>query len=72
MQVQRAYKTELSLNDGQVTACRRHAGAARWGSPSSSGNCSTRQPGMGREWSWRIGGSHRASGVVAVAGWMRS
>ncbi|MGO8947529.1 MAG: RNA-guided endonuclease InsQ/TnpB family protein [Ktedonobacterales bacterium] len=30
MHVQRAYKTELSLNDGQVTACRRHAGAARW------------------------------------------
>jgi putative transposase len=30
MLVQRAYKTELDLNDRQVTACRRHAGAARW------------------------------------------
>src|SRR5215469_7147335 len=30
MRVQRAYKTELDLNDQQVTACRRHAGAARW------------------------------------------
>ncbi|MGO8947763.1 MAG: RNA-guided endonuclease InsQ/TnpB family protein [Ktedonobacterales bacterium] len=30
MLVRRAYKTELALNDGQVTACRRHAGAARW------------------------------------------
>ncbi|MGO8949375.1 MAG: helix-turn-helix domain-containing protein [Ktedonobacterales bacterium] len=30
MQAQRAYKTELSLNDGQISACRRHAGAARW------------------------------------------
>jgi putative transposase len=28
--VQRAYKTELDLNDRQVTACRQHAGAARW------------------------------------------
>ena len=28
--IQRAYKTELDLNDKQVTACRRHAGAARW------------------------------------------
>ena len=28
--VQRAYKTELDLNDQQVTACRQHAGAARW------------------------------------------
>ncbi len=28
--IQRAYKTELDLNDQQVTACRRHAGAARW------------------------------------------
>ncbi|HEX9413633.1 MAG TPA: transposase, partial [Ktedonobacterales bacterium] len=26
----RAYKTELDLNDRQVTACRKHAGAARW------------------------------------------
>ena len=30
MRVQRAYKTELDLNDLQVTACRQHAGAARW------------------------------------------
>ena len=30
MRVQRAYKTELDLNDRQVTACRQHAGAARW------------------------------------------
>ncbi|MGO8950756.1 MAG: RNA-guided endonuclease InsQ/TnpB family protein, partial [Ktedonobacterales bacterium] len=30
MLVQRAYKTELALNDRQVTACRQHAGAARW------------------------------------------
>ena len=30
MVVQRAYKTELDLNDRQVTACRQHAGAARW------------------------------------------
>lgn len=28
--IQRAYKTELSLNDQQTTACRKHAGAARW------------------------------------------
>ncbi len=28
--VQRAYKTELDLNDTQTTACRKHAGAARW------------------------------------------
>src|SRR5215469_3728723 len=28
--VQRAYKTELDLNKEQVTACRKHAGAARW------------------------------------------
>ncbi|HEV8192037.1 MAG TPA: RNA-guided endonuclease TnpB family protein [Ktedonobacterales bacterium] len=28
--IQRAYKTELSLNNKQVTACKRHAGAARW------------------------------------------
>jgi putative transposase len=28
--IQRAYKTELDLNDKQVTACRQHAGAARW------------------------------------------
>src|SRR5262250_1236571 len=30
MLVQRAYKTELDLTDQQVTACRQHAGAARW------------------------------------------
>jgi putative transposase len=30
MRVQRAYKTELDLNDRQLTACRQHAGAARW------------------------------------------
>jgi hypothetical protein len=30
MWVQRAYKTELDLSDRQVTACRQHAGAARW------------------------------------------
>ncbi|MGO8949727.1 MAG: RNA-guided endonuclease InsQ/TnpB family protein [Ktedonobacterales bacterium] len=30
MLVQRAYKTELDLIDRQVTACRQHAGAARW------------------------------------------
>ena len=28
--IQRAYKTELDLNDEQITACRKHAGAARW------------------------------------------
>jgi putative transposase len=35
MKVMRAYKTELDLNNAQVTACKRHAGAARsaynWG-----------------------------------------
>ena len=30
MLVTRAYKTELDLNDKQVTACKQHAGAARW------------------------------------------
>jgi putative transposase len=30
MLVQRAYKTELDLTDRQATACRQHAGAARW------------------------------------------
>jgi putative transposase len=30
MLVKRAYKTELALNDRQVTACKQHAGAARW------------------------------------------
>jgi hypothetical protein len=29
MLVQRAFKTELDLNDQQVTACKQHAGAAR-------------------------------------------
>ena len=28
--MQRAYKTELDLNNQQITACRKHAGAARW------------------------------------------
>jgi putative transposase len=28
--VTRAYKTELDLNHQQTTACRKHAGAARW------------------------------------------
>jgi putative transposase len=28
--IQRAYKTELNLNNAQITACRKHAGAARW------------------------------------------
>jgi len=28
--IQRAYKTELDLNNEQITACRMHAGAARW------------------------------------------
>jgi transposase len=30
MLVTRAYKTELDLNNEQITACRQHAGAARW------------------------------------------
>ena len=30
MLITRAYKTELALNNEQVTACRQHAGAARW------------------------------------------
>jgi putative transposase len=30
MNVLRAYKTELDLNNAQVTACKRHAGAARY------------------------------------------
>lgn len=30
MRVMRAYKTELDLNNEQVTACKRHAGAARY------------------------------------------
>src|SRR5215831_13653664 len=28
--IQRAYKTELALNNEQLTACKRHAGVARW------------------------------------------
>ncbi len=28
--IQRAYKSELALNDRETTACKRHAGAARW------------------------------------------
>src|SRR5215467_7168249 len=28
--IQRAYQTELDLNDQQITACKKHAGAARW------------------------------------------
>jgi putative transposase len=28
--IQRAYKTKLALNNEQITACKRHAGAARW------------------------------------------
>jgi putative transposase len=28
--VTRAYKTELALNNAQMTACKKHAGAARW------------------------------------------
>ena len=28
--IQRAYKTELDLNNEQIAACKRHAGAARW------------------------------------------
>jgi putative transposase len=27
---QRAFKTELALNNAQITACKKHAGAARW------------------------------------------
>jgi len=30
MRILRAYKTELALNNTQTTACKRHAGAARW------------------------------------------
>ena len=30
MKILRAYKTELDLNNLQVTACKKHAGAARW------------------------------------------
>ena len=28
--IQRAYRTELDLNDKQTAACKRHAGVARW------------------------------------------
>jgi putative transposase len=28
--IQRAFKTELALNNAQITACKKHAGAARW------------------------------------------
>ena len=28
--IQRAYKTELDLNNEQITVCKKHAGAARW------------------------------------------
>src|SRR4029077_19846775 len=28
--IQRAFKTELDLNNQQITACRKHVGAARW------------------------------------------
>ena len=28
--IQRADKVELNLNNTQTTACRKHAGAARW------------------------------------------
>ncbi|HEV2460583.1 MAG TPA: helix-turn-helix domain-containing protein [Ktedonobacterales bacterium] len=28
--IQRAYKTELDLNNEQTSACRKHAGAAHW------------------------------------------
>jgi putative transposase len=28
--IQRAYQVELDLNNQQITACRKHAGAARW------------------------------------------
>src|SRR5215468_1722876 len=30
VRVTRAYKTELDLNNAHVTACKQHAGAARW------------------------------------------
>lgn len=30
MLVKRGYKAELDLNNEQITACRKHAGAARW------------------------------------------
>ena len=30
MQITRGYRTELDLNNHQITACKKHAGAARW------------------------------------------
>ena len=30
MQVTRGYRTELALNNKQITACKKHAGAARY------------------------------------------
>ncbi|HWS84210.1 MAG TPA: helix-turn-helix domain-containing protein, partial [Ktedonobacteraceae bacterium] len=30
MKITRGYKTELDLNKAQITACLKHAGAARW------------------------------------------
>jgi hypothetical protein len=30
MRITRGYKTELDLNNGQITACKRHAGVARF------------------------------------------
>ena len=30
MQITRGYRTELDLNNHQNTACKKHAGAARW------------------------------------------
>ncbi len=30
MQIRRGYRTELDLNNQQITACKKHAGAARW------------------------------------------
>ncbi|HEU5198719.1 MAG TPA: transposase, partial [Ktedonobacterales bacterium] len=30
MKITRAYKTELDLNDQQITACKKHAGTARY------------------------------------------
>src|SRR5260370_4162740 len=30
MQLTRGYQTELDLNNEQITACKKHAGAARW------------------------------------------
>ena len=30
MQITRGYRTELDLNNEQITACKKHAGAARY------------------------------------------